>query len=117
MSNKIIHIPDEYMPEIKDLPGDLRRIAEAIEEVWPDHGVKVALLLGQLFPGVPLYPHNIERLVRRMRDDKLRAEYDQGGVTMKELAIKTRLSKRRIEQIMSQAPSQEELKDRQLKMF
>lgn len=114
---RIIEIPPEYLPEIDDLPGDLQRIAAAVEEVRSGQGVSVALLLGQLFPGIPLYPHNIENLARRIRDDAIRAEYGQGNTTAKELAIKNKLSLRRVEQILAQAPSQDELKSKQISMF
>lgn len=114
---KIIEIPAEYLPEIDELPGDLKRIGAAVEEVSPGEGVRIALLLGQLFPGVPLYPHNVQALARRIRDDAIRAEYDQGEATAKSLAIKNRLSLRRIEQILAQPPSQDELKNKQMRMF
>lgn len=117
MSGKVIEIPDAYLPEIDELPGDLRRIAEEVELVWPGYGVKVALLLGQLFPGIPLYPHNIKNLVRQIRDDGIRSEYDRGNVTAKDLAVKNKLSLRRVEQILAQVPSQKEVECKQMSLF
>ncbi len=117
MSIKVIELPDDCLPDIEELPGDLRRIAKAVEEVWPGHGVKVAMLLGQLFPGIPLYINSVKKFARKRRDAAIRAEYDQGGITVKDLAIKYRRSKRRIEQILAQPESQEEIKSRQQSLW
>lgn len=117
MSSKLIHIPDEYLPEIDELPGDLKRIAAEVDLHRPGDGVEIALLLGQLFPGIPLYMHNIDKLARAIRDDAIRVEYDAGGTTIRELALKYGRSTRRIEQILNQAPSQKELKKKQGSLF
>lgn len=114
--SKLIEVPDEYLPDIDELPGDLRRIARGIEEVWPGMGVKIAMLMGQLFPGIGLYMHNMEGLARRIRDDAIRKESD-AGAKVKDLAIKYRLSTRQIENILAAPPSQEELKSKQYKLF
>lgn len=116
MSNRIIEIPEEYLPEIDELPGDLARIATEVEEVWPGMGVKIAILIAQLFKGVPIYPHNIDKLLLRIRDDSIRGEYD-GGAKVKDLAIKYKLSTRWVENILAQPPSQEELKKKQFSLF
>lgn len=114
--SKIIEIPEEYLPEIDDLPGDLRRIARGVEDVWPDMGVKVAIMLAQVFKGVAIYPRNIDPLLLRIRDDAIRKEYDRGA-KVKDLAIKNGLCTRTIENVLSQAPSQEELKSRQYSLW
>ncbi len=113
---KLIEIPAEYLPAPAELPGDLGMLATEIEEVWPGYGVRVAIVLAQLFPGIPIYLRNVNHLIRRMRDDAIRAEYDNGG-KVRELAIKNKLSTRQIEHILSQAPSQEELKKKQVRLF
>ncbi len=112
----IIEIPEEYLPAPEELPGDLEMLATGIEEVWPDHGVKVAIILAQLFHGVPIYLRNVDHLIRRMRDDAIRAEYDHGA-SVRELAVKNKLSTRQIQNILAQAPSQEELKKKQMNLF
>ena len=73
-------------------------------------------MLGQLFPGVGLYIHNVKHLSRRIRNDAIRTEYDQ-GTTVKQLAIKYKLSTRQIEYILAEPPSQEELKKKQRRLF
>ncbi len=102
--NRIIEIPEEYLPEVRDLPGDLERIASSVEEVWPNMGVKIAILFAQLFAGVPLYPRNIKKLLLRIRDDNIRREYDQGS-KVKDLAIRYKISTRQIENILAQPAS------------
>lgn len=111
-----IEIPAEYLPTIDELPGDLATIAASVEEVWPGHGVRVAIILGQLFPGIPMYFHNVKHLARRIRNDAIRAEYDQGA-RVKALAIAYGLSTRQIENILAEAPGGEEMKDRQMRLF
>lgn len=113
---KLIVIPEEYLPKADDLPGDLALVATQVEEVWPEHGVKVAILLAQLFPGIPIYLRNVKHLIRRVRDDGIRSEYD-AGEKVRELAIKNKLSTRQIENILSQAPSQEEVASKQMSLF
>lgn len=117
MLAEIIHIPERYWPAIEELPGDLRRIAEAIERHIPGHGVRLTLLLAQIFHGNPVYFRNIKPLLRAYRDDAIRAEYDQGGVTAKELAMSYRLCLRQVEKILAQPGSQAELEAKQLRLF
>lgn len=116
LSKKIIDIPDDYMPEIDELPGDLSRVAAAIDEVLPGQGVRITLVIAQVFPGQPLYIRNIEYLVRRWRDDAIRTQYDGGGVTMLALACDYQLSLARIKQILGR-PSEREDAGRQMRMF
>lgn len=118
LSKKIIDIPDEYMPEIDELPGDLARIAAAIDEVLPGQGARITLVLAQVFPGQPLYIRNIEYLIRRRRDDAIRAQYDAGGTTMLALACDYQLSLARIKQILAvPGESEDDGEGRQLKLF
>ncbi|MBM9605950.1 Mor transcription activator family protein [Desulfopila inferna] len=114
--SKMIEIPEEYLPEISQLPGDLALIASSVEDVWEGNGVRVAILLGQLFPGVPMYIHNLRDITMRIRNDAIRTEYDQGA-KVKQLAIKYKLSTRQIENILAEPPSQEQLKNKQIKLF
>jgi Mor family transcriptional regulator len=114
--DRLIEIPEEYLPKIEELPGDLQLIARLVEEVWHGYGVRVAIILGQLLPGVGVYIHNVKELARRIRNDAIRKEYDR-GVRVKELAITYRLSTRQIENILAEPPSQEELKSKQYRLF
>lgn len=114
---KIVDIPREYWPDIGELPGDLSRIAEAIEEQLPGQGVFITLLLAQIFPGQPLYIRDIKYLIRRMRDDAIRGEYDSTDTTMLRLATSYKLSHARIKQILAQPGSQKEMEEKQIRMW
>lgn len=113
---ELIHLPPEYHPPIDELPGDLKRIAEAIEAGIPGEGVRLTLLLAQVFHGQPVYFRTIEHLIRRWRDDRVRAEYDGGLVTAKELATKIRLSLRQVENILGQ-PDARRMEEKQMRLF
>ena len=113
-----MRLPAEYMPEIDELPGDLARIAAAIDDALPGRGVELTLIIAQVFPGQPLYIRNIEYLIRRRRDDAIRDRYDQGGVTMLALACEYQLSLARIKQILAQpGEGESEEEGKQLRMF
>jgi len=111
---RVIDIPDEYRPAIEELPGDLQRIAEHIELHRPGRGVEITLLLAQIFRGQNLYIRNIDYLLRQIRDDAIRAEYDRGGVTGRELATRWGLSQRMVEKILASAGKED---GRQLNLF
>ncbi len=98
---RLIEIPDEYRPAIEELPGELSRIAAEIERYRPGAGVDTTLMLAQVFPGQPLYIRNIRDIIRKMRDDAIRREYDSGGCTMLELASSYNLSHPRVKQILA----------------
>lgn len=116
--HKIIEIPEEYWPEIEDLPGDLSRIAAEIEQHWSGMGVKMTLFLAQVFRGQPFFIRNIDALIRQIRDDAMRREYDGGDVTMLQLATKWRLGHRRVKQILAKpSSSQAELERKQRSLF
>ncbi len=115
--NKVVEIPAEYRPDIGELPGDLSRIAAAIEEQLPGQGVSITLILAQTFPGQPLYIRDIKYLLRQMRNDAIRAEYDGGRTTMLRLATRWGLSHVRIKQILAQPEGRKEEERKQLRMF
>lgn len=94
-------IPIEYRPSIDELPGELSRVALDIEKHRPGQGVELTIFLAQVFKGQEIYFRNIDALERRMRDDAIRSEYDRGGITMRRLAAKYRLTQRSIERILS----------------
>jgi Mor family transcriptional regulator len=96
--NGIINIPEEYRPGIEELPGDLRMIAQVIEEQLPGLGVQVALILAQAFRGQTLYLRSIDYLINRMRDDAIRAALDRGERVI-DIGLRFRLSRSAIEKI------------------
>jgi len=102
----IINIPPEYQPEIADLPGALEQVAEAIEAHIPGQGVRLTLILSQVFAGQYVYFRNTNMFVLSWRNDRIRADYDLGGVTVKALASKYRLCQRSVEKILSCPSSQ-----------
>ena len=115
--NRIIEIPAEYRPEIGELPGDLSRIAAAIEEQLPGQGVAITLVLAQVFSGQPLYIRDIKYLLRRLRNDAIRQEYDTGRTTMLRLATRWGLSHVRIKQILAQPAGRMDREDKQLSIW
>ncbi len=111
-----IEIPPEYWPEPDELPADLRRIAVEVERVWPGNGIKCALIIGQLFAGIPIYPANIAKFLRKLRNTAIRQDYDTGNICAKDLALKYRLSQRQIEKILAVVEDSQPA-DKQLKLF
>ncbi len=113
-----IEIPREHWPSVDELPADLRRVAIGVEKVWPGNGMKVALIFGQVFAGIPIYPANMGKLLRRIRDNAMREEYDAGDTTAKDLALKYGLSQRRVEKILVKTDDGKPLfQDKQKKLF
>lgn len=114
-SKKVIDIPEEYLPKIEDLPGELSRIAAVIERRYPGLGVPITLLLAQAFPGQGIYLHNVRALERAVRDDILRVRYDR-GVRLKDLATETGLCTRHVERILARALGRKKV-DKQMQMW
>lgn len=89
---------------MKRLPCDIRRIAEVI-------GVELALKLAKEFRGTYLYMGNIDSLERGLRDLRVRKD-SNGGVSIRNLAMKYRLSERQIKNILyRKIPVKEGLKE------
>ena len=72
------------------------------------------MFLAQVFRGQNLYVRNVDDIIRRIRDDAIRREYD-AGVTVRELVSNCRLSQRSVEKIISRPDS--DMGGRQLKLF
>ena len=89
-----VDIPEEIMPEAKDLPGDLCDVAEIV-------GVRKTLQLAQRFRGTHVYFRSIDSLIRKKRNISIREEYDQ-GVSVSRLARKYKLTSRQIWTILGQ---------------
>jgi Mor family transcriptional regulator len=111
---RIIDIPEEYLPKIDELPGELPKIARVIEERCPGLGVPITLALAQTYPGQNLYIHSAKKIEDAVRNDMIRAKYDQGA-KVKDLATETGLCTRQIERILAEAGTVED--NRQMRMF
>ncbi len=102
----IIKLPPDALPEIEDLHGDLRMLAEIV-------GVDKALIVAQVADGTPLRIYGGRRWVRKYRDQRMRQEYDQGGITVVDLARRHGLGERQAYNILGKA----EPDNRQLELF
>lgn len=116
MSTELIGIPKESWPRPEDLPGDLPFIAQGLEEYYPGKGMELTLMIARIFRGLPLYIHNIDKLLRDIRNEAIRDDYDN-GMSVKKLAVKYKLSTRQIENILSSPSSQDELKKKQYTLW
>jgi Mor family transcriptional regulator len=87
-----------------------------MEEYYPGKGLEMTLVQATIFRGMGLYYHNIDKLLRKVRNKAIRADFDE-EMTVKELAKKYRLSTRQIENICNQPEDQEELKQKQMSLF
>lgn len=99
-------LPDDALPDITELSGDLRLLAEKV-------GVRLALEISELFDCTPARFYGHKRYLTRWRDRQMRAEYDKGGISVVELARKYGVSERHTYNILGFEPGEE----RQLKMF
>lgn len=104
---EIIELPDDALPALEELSGDLRMLAEI-----PGVGVKLALRIAQEFGGTVIRLYNLNKFLRRWRDRCIRRDYDN-GMTGVELARKYGLSERRIWDILGSA----EPENKQLKLW
>lgn len=103
---RIIHLPDDALPDIEELTGHLREVAEIV-------GIKKALVLGQVFHSVPIRLWNCQKLLRRFRDDCIRKEYE-AGATGEYLAKRFNLSDRQIWNILGRPQQEEDNKQQSL---
>lgn len=99
-------LPEDALPDIEELSGDLRLLAEVV-------GVRLALRISELFDGTPARLYGHDRWLRRLRDKEMRAEYDRGGISVVDLARKYGVSERHAYNILGMEPGE----DRQLKLF
>jgi Mor family transcriptional regulator len=115
---QINQLPEQYRPPIEELPGDMQAIAQAMEEDFPGLGVRIVLALAQRFPGQWVYVRKMDGPLLAWRNDCIRAMYDQGNITGRELSRFWRLSQSSIEKILAQpSPSQKALEEKQMKLF
>lgn len=95
-------IPEEYLPTIGELPGDLSRLAEIIESHAPGQGVKITVAIADEFRGTKIHCHNMDALKRKVRDSRIVDQFDK-GVSVPDIARKFRLGERRVWSILGQA--------------
>lgn len=88
----------EVEASIERLPGDLREVAEII-------GLDKTLALVERFGGAYIRVPRCEGLLREIRDNSIRALYDAGGCTVRSLAVRFRLTDRRISDILNNTNS------------
>ncbi len=105
-------LPDNLVPHIEELPGDLSQLARAIDEVVPGFGVKVVLRIAEEFRGTTVYFHNLDALERKARNRLIIEMYDR-GVRVPEIARTVRLSERQVWAILGKEPGEE----RQMRLF
>lgn len=105
------------MPQIEDLPGELSRVAAAIEEHMPGDGVRITLQLAQIFHGQEVYFRRVDGILRALRDDAMRARYDKGGITTKGIALLFGVSQSTAEKVLSKPDSQAALQAKQGKLW
>lgn len=90
----IVELPEDALPGLEHLSGDLRQLAEI-----PEVGVALALHIAQIFGGTPIRIYGVGKWLRRHRDRCIRRDYDH-GVSAVELARKYKLSERHIWNIL-----------------
>ena len=92
-------IPRELWPTAEELPGDLARLAQVIEELAPGRGVELALHIARRFRGTHIYCHNPDAVFRRPRNRWIREQYD-AGVRVPDIARAVGLGERQIWHIL-----------------
>ena len=102
----IIELPDDALPDLSELQGDLRLLAEIV-------GVRLALVVAQRLGGTPLRIVTGKKWLLRWRDRCMRRDYDRGSITVVELARKYSMSDRQAYNILGQA----EPDTRQMRMW
>jgi len=102
----IIELPDDALPAIDELSGDLRLLAEIV-------GVRPALRVAQAFGGTSIRVYGVNKWLRRHRDRCMRREYEKGGISGVDLGRKYNISERHIWNILGSAEADE----RQMELF
>lgn len=90
----IVELPDDALPGLDNLNGDLRMLAEV-----PGVGVAMALRIAQIFGGTPIRIYGVGKWLRRHRDRCIRRDYDN-GISAVELGRKYKLGERQIWNIL-----------------
>ncbi len=107
-------LPDEFLPEIDELPGELAPLSREIATVAPHLAVRIALILEQKYRGTSIYFHNVDGLRRKVRDRRIIERYS-ARETVDDIARSVGLSSRQVWNILGREPGVED--NRQLKLF
>jgi Mor family transcriptional regulator len=108
----LANIPDDLIPGIDDLPGDLAQLARTVESVVPGNGVRVVLRIVDEFRGTHIYCRNLDGLKRSVRDRRV-IELYSGGMRVPEIARMVGLSERQVWTVLGREPGDE----RQMSLF
>jgi Mor family transcriptional regulator len=106
--NECITLPDDALPTIAELPGDLRRVAEIIRPAVASDLVAVRLVFAMAdeFAGTDIYCSGTGKWKRKYRDQRIRNEYD-AGTKAPQLARRYNLSERWVWDILGRLPPDE----------
>lgn len=108
-------LPDEYLPQIDDLPGELAQLARVIARlVGPVLAVRIVLLLEQAYRGTSIYMHNTDGLRRKARNARIVERYN-AGERADDIARSVGMSSRQVWNILGNEPELEDT--RQLRLF
>lgn len=90
-----IILPEDALPSLRELPGDLRQVAETILPVLMSEqaAVRAVILLVDKFRGTYIYCRGLAEWKISYRNGCIRKEYDQGR-RVPEIARRWRLSER-----------------------
>ena len=111
----LTELPDEYLPKIDDLPGELAQLAREIAVITGDEqAVRIVLHLEQQFRGTAVYFHNLDQLRRKVRDRTIIERYT-AGEKADDIARSVGRSSRQIWNILGREPHIED--SRQLSLW
>lgn len=106
--SKVGILPDDALPAIADLPGDLRRVAEIFRPFVADEitAVRAVFVLVGEFRGTYIYCRGLTEWYQAYRNRQIRAEYDAGGKAP-EIARRWEISERWVWEILGRSPEDE----------
>lgn len=104
-------LPENLLPGLAEMPGELARIAAAIEEIAPGKGVRAALRIVDEYGATPIYIQNMESFRAKLRNREIIKLYD-GGMTANEIARRLDVSESTVRKALADT-----VDDRQLKLF
>jgi hypothetical protein len=106
------HIPEDLIPRIDELPGDLSEVARVIDKHAPGQGVTITMALAERFRSTYVLFHNTDALKRAARNRRIIEMYD-AGIKVPEIARIVGLGARWVWEILGKSPEDE----KQLKLF
>ncbi len=105
--NDSLYLPDDALPSLEELTGDLRLLAETIGDV------RIALEVAQLIGSTPLRLTGVKKWRLRHRNRCMRKEYDRGNISGVDLARKYKVGDRQVWNILGSGEPDE----RQMGLF